>query len=215
MNAERGFFFAHVGWLLVRKHPELVAKAGAIDMSDVQRNPVLAFNKRHYGLLSLVLAMVVPLAVPVWGWHETWLNSFCVAVVLRWVCSLNAIGMLNSVAHWYGSRPFDRHINATQMVPMSLLNGGEAFHNYHHAFPWDYRASDHGYWNTNKMFVDVCERFGLASDLKTVDDAMIGRRVRRTGDGSHEVWGWGDADQTAEERELMVMANRRKGAPGG
>ena len=25
-NSRRGFFFAHIGWLLVRKHPEVIRK---------------------------------------------------------------------------------------------------------------------------------------------------------------------------------------------
>jgi stearoyl-CoA desaturase (delta-9 desaturase) len=34
-NARRGFFFAHVGWLLVRKHPDVIMKGKKIDLSDL------------------------------------------------------------------------------------------------------------------------------------------------------------------------------------
>ncbi|CAG2174032.1 unnamed protein product, partial [Oppiella nova] len=34
-NAKRGFFFAHMGWLMCRKHPEVTIKGKEIDMSDL------------------------------------------------------------------------------------------------------------------------------------------------------------------------------------
>ena len=46
-NAKRGFFFAHVGWLLCRKHPDVRIKGKGIDMSDLQSDPILAFQKKY------------------------------------------------------------------------------------------------------------------------------------------------------------------------
>lgn len=45
-NANRGFFFSHMGWLLVKKHPEVLKKGKQIDMSDIESNPVLVFQKK-------------------------------------------------------------------------------------------------------------------------------------------------------------------------
>lgn len=45
-NLNRGVFFAHVGWLLCRKHPDVIAKGKGIDMSDLERDPILAFQKK-------------------------------------------------------------------------------------------------------------------------------------------------------------------------
>lgn len=45
-NATRGFFFSHVGWLLVRKHPDVKEKGKAIDMSDLEADPFLKFQKK-------------------------------------------------------------------------------------------------------------------------------------------------------------------------
>lgn len=204
VNAARGFFFSHVGWLMVRKHPDVAAKGRIVDMSDLEQNPVLAFNKKYYVPLTIVIAGVLPLVVPVWGWNETWLNSFCLAVTLRWVCSLNAIFLINSAAHKFGPKPYDKNIQPAQNVTVSFLTGGGGFHNYHHSFPWDYKASEHGFLNLTKSFIDACAWLGLAWDLKSVGDEMIKKRAQRTGDGSHEVWGWGDPDQTLEDRKMTT-----------
>lgn len=45
-NASRGFFFSHMGWLLIRKHPEVKAKGKLIDMSDLEKDPVVMFQKK-------------------------------------------------------------------------------------------------------------------------------------------------------------------------
>jgi len=45
-NATRGFFFSHVGWLLVRKHPDVKEKGKAVDMSDLETDPLIRFQKK-------------------------------------------------------------------------------------------------------------------------------------------------------------------------
>jgi stearoyl-CoA desaturase (delta-9 desaturase) len=47
-NSRRGFFFAHMGWLLVRKHPEVKEKGKTVDMSDVWADPIVRFQRRFY-----------------------------------------------------------------------------------------------------------------------------------------------------------------------
>lgn len=43
----RGFFFAHMGWLMVKKHPDVKAKGKGIDMSDLEKDEVVMFQKRY------------------------------------------------------------------------------------------------------------------------------------------------------------------------
>lgn len=43
-NTNRGFFFAHVGWLLRKKHPEMIARSRTLDFSDLIRDPVVKFQ---------------------------------------------------------------------------------------------------------------------------------------------------------------------------
>jgi stearoyl-CoA desaturase (Delta-9 desaturase) len=64
---------------------------------------------------------------------------------------------------------------------------GEGWHNYHHVFPWDYKAAELGGYETNwtTCFLDFFVRLGWAYDMKTVSDEMILKRIQRTGDGTH------------------------------
>lgn len=45
-NSQRGLFFSHMGWLLVRKHQDVKTKGGTIDMSDLKNDPIVMFQKK-------------------------------------------------------------------------------------------------------------------------------------------------------------------------
>ena len=45
-NAKRGFFFAHVGWLLVRKHPDVKEKGKHIDINDLYCDAVCMVQRK-------------------------------------------------------------------------------------------------------------------------------------------------------------------------
>lgn len=81
---------------------------------------------------------------------------------------------------------------------VSFFSVGEGWHNYHHAFPWDYRASELGTpLNLTGCLIDILARFGLVYDRKEASRGIVEQRVRRTGDESHAVYG------TAEGRRAF------------
>lgn len=45
-DSNRGFFFAHVGWLMMNKHPDVVRKGRMLDMSDILSDPVVQFHQK-------------------------------------------------------------------------------------------------------------------------------------------------------------------------
>lgn len=212
VNASRGFFFSHVGWLVSKKHPDVKAKGVAVDMSDLAADKVLSFQHKHYGVLVVFIALILPLVIPVVCWNETWLNSLCIAVMLRWIFSLHTIFLVNSAAHMFGSQPYDKNLNPRENMLVSFLALGEGFHNFHHTFPWDYKVAELGNYSLNltTLFIDVCARLGLAYDLKTVSHEMIEKRVTRTGDGSHNLWGWGDPAQDPLERSEATILHGKQ-----
>ncbi|KAJ8675188.1 hypothetical protein QAD02_010974 [Eretmocerus hayati] len=211
-NAKRGFFFAHVGWLLCRKHPDIKEKGKGIDLSDLYSDPILRFQKKYYLILMPLLCFILPTVIPVYFWDETWKNAFFVPTILRYTVTLNITWLVNSAAHLIGSKPYDRFINPAQNAGVALLALGEGWHNYHHVFPWDYKTAELGdYWqNFTTAFIDFFAKIGWAYDLKTVSTDVVKKRVERTGDGSHDVWGWGDENQTKEEKEGTIITHPSK-----
>lgn len=210
-NATRGFFFAHCGWLLCRKHPEVIAKGKGLDLSDLENDPILHFQRKYYLILMPIACFVLPTVIPVLFWGESVKNAWFVATMFRWTSVLNVTWLVNSAAHLYGNHPYDKHINPSQNKTVAVLAVGEGWHNYHHTFPWDYKTAELGDYSVNltALFIDCMAKIGWAYDLKTVSSDIIQKRVERTGDGSHAVWGWGDKDQSSDERNAASIINQK------
>lgn len=58
-NSNRGWFFAHIGWLLQRKHPKVLEMGNKLDLSDLYQDPVLIFQKRHYWVLAFSFGLIL------------------------------------------------------------------------------------------------------------------------------------------------------------
>nr|AAM28483.2 acyl-CoA desaturase HassLPAQ [Helicoverpa assulta] len=188
-NASRGFFYSHVGWLLVRKHPEVKKRGKELNMSDIYNNPVLRFQKKYAIPFIGAVCFALPTMIPVYFWGETWSNAWHITM-LRYIMNLNVTFLVNSAAHIWGNKPYDAKILPAQNVAVSVATGGEGFHNYHHVYPWDYRAAELGNnsLNLTTKFIDFFAAIGWAYDLKTVSEDMIKQRIKRTGDGT-DLWG--------------------------
>lgn len=104
-----------------------------------------------------------------------------------------------------------RFINPAENRSVSILALGEGWHNYHHTFPWDYKTSELGKYafNFTAAFIDLFSKIGWAYDVKTVSEDMIQKRVQRTGDGTHDIWGWGDKDQPKEDFTEATILHKK------
>jgi stearoyl-CoA desaturase (delta-9 desaturase) len=181
-NAKRGFFFSHMGWLMMKKHPQVIIKGRNIDMSDLRNDPVVMFQKNHYLKMALLCSVILPTAIPVFFWNETPIIAFLVCGALRYVTTLHATWLVNSVAHLWGFRPYDKTINPAENIFVSFFAVGEGFHNYHHTFPYDYSTSEWGFFfNLTTLTLDLLYRFGLVYDRKTVSSEAINRVKKRLG----------------------------------
>lgn len=45
-STTRGYFFAHIGWMLTKRHPEYYEKEALIDGSDLLNDNVVAFQRK-------------------------------------------------------------------------------------------------------------------------------------------------------------------------
>jgi stearoyl-CoA desaturase (delta-9 desaturase) len=195
-DANRGFFFAHIGWLLVRKHPEVIRKGSKIDLSDLKADKLIMFQHQYYLPLALLFCFVIPTAIPMYFWGEAFWASYTVTV-FRYLLILHCTWLVNSAAHFFGGRPYDVNINPSQNRLVSLLAVGEGHHNYHHTFPYDYSASE-WQWalNFTTMFIDIMAFVGMAYGRKSVSKEMLEARMKRTGLGTEK-------KMTGEREEML------------
>ncbi|XP_057658392.1 acyl-CoA Delta-9 desaturase-like [Diorhabda carinulata] len=231
-NASRGFFFSHIGWLMVRKHKDVIEKGKTVYMSDVEADPVIRFQRKYYVLLVTLLTFLLPAHIPWYFWGENYFLAWYTCI-FRYTLSLNFTWLVNSAAHIWGTKPYDKSINPTENKYVAILGFGEGWHNYHHTFPWDYKAAELGDYKMNytTAVLDFMAYIGLVYDRKTASVEMVKKRVDRTGDGSwtngkaeeesraedghhHSyedcVWGWGDKDMKEEEIRDVIEFNNLK-----
>ncbi|XP_074039157.1 acyl-CoA Delta-9 desaturase [Leptinotarsa decemlineata] len=212
-NAKRGFFFSHVGWLVLTPHPNVVEKRKSVDMSDLEADPIVMWQKKLYPPLFLIFNILLPVLIPVHYWNENLWISFWINFTMRFTITLNIAFFVNSVAHMWGQKPYDKNISPVENLAVSLAALGEGWHNYHHVFPWDYKTGELGNaYNPSTTFIDFFAKLGWAYELKSVSKNMILRRAEKTGDGSHpQIWGYGDSDIEEEDKiELKNMAVEKK-----
>ncbi|KAH9361239.1 hypothetical protein HPB48_006801 [Haemaphysalis longicornis] len=133
----------------------------------------------------ITICFVLPALLPWYLWGEPLWNSFVVCSLTRYCLALNMTWLVNSAAHMWGKRPYDRHISPRQNFATILGAHGEGFHNYHHTFPYDYRTSELGCrMNTTTYFIDFFAWLGQVYDRKEVPSDVVQQRMERTGDGS-------------------------------
>jgi len=181
-NAKRGFFFAHMGWLFVKKHPD-VGKAGKeLDFSDLEADGVVMFQKKFNPWLQMYMCFIFPAQIASYFWGENFWNAFYVAGALRYVFVLHCTYCVNSAAHLYGDHPYDTTSFPAENSFVSWCAVGEGWHNWHHKYPFDYAASELGIssqFNPSKLFIDLMASFGLVWGRKRATLAWEMGKERR------------------------------------
>ena len=137
-NAMRGFFFAHMGWLYLKKHPEVIRAGKELDFSDLHEDPVVMFQKKLDPWFALYMCFVFPAQVAVRFWGESFWPAFFVAGGLRYVYVLHCTFLVNSAAHLHGDHPYDVMSYPAENPYVSFFAIGEGWHNWHHKYPFDY-----------------------------------------------------------------------------
>lgn len=175
-SAGRGLWFSHMGWML-RNYP-----SGENDFSnarDLERDPVVMFQHRHYVALTTFMNLGLPLLL---GW---WLGdiigTLLLVGLLRLVLNHHFTFFINSLAHFWGTRPYTEENSARDNPVLAFLTYGEGYHNYHHLFQNDYRNGIRWYhWDPTKWLISLCARVGLARRLQRVPDFRIQRAILDT-----------------------------------
>lgn len=200
-DANRGFFYSHVGWLLVQKPREVVAAGRKLDCSDLLKDPLVMFQKRADPWWNLAWCFAVPAFACVYLFGDTLWNGFLYAGVLRYVYVLHCTWSVNSIVHAFGPSPYDPAERPAESRLVSWLAMGEGWHSWHHAFAFDYAAAELGalqQWNPTKVFLDALSVVGLVWGRKR------GHRM------------WGERKQRMREsaaREGLTMVEKLSGPP--
>ncbi len=161
-SIRRGFWFAHIGWM-VRQYPS--GREDFSNIPDLKRDPLLAFQHRHYVPLVLVINFGMPiLAGLIFG---DVIGMLILAGFMRLVWSHHVTFFINSLAHMWGKRPYTEDNTARDNPVLAVITYGEGYHNFHHLFAHDYRNGVRWWqWDPTKWLIGALSFFGITRRLK-------------------------------------------------
>lgn len=80
----------------------VLEKGKTIDMSDLEKDPVVYYQRKYYMPLALLISVVIPTLIPYYYWSESLANSYFICVAFRLAYTLNITFLVNSAAHMWG-----------------------------------------------------------------------------------------------------------------
>lgn len=151
----RGLGWAHVGWLLCRRHMRTPLEA----VPDLARAPELAWLERYHWLPPLGLAAALYGA----GGAQLLVWGFFVSTVLLYHLTF----AVNSLGHRFGGQRFPGRDQSRNLPWLAWLTLGDGWHNNHHARPaWARHGVGPGELDLTWLALRGLERLGLAWDLR-------------------------------------------------
>lgn len=168
-SINRGFWFAHIGWML-RKY-----ESGEPDFSnanDLLNDKIVMFQHNYYVPIVLTMNIALPLALG-WALGDLW-GVFLLGGLLRLVVSHHVTFFINSLAHMWGTRPYTDENTARDNPVLALVTYGEGYHNYHHIFQYDYRNGVKWWqFDPTKWLILSLSWVGITKNLKRCSEFAI------------------------------------------
>ncbi len=173
-DATRGFWYAHIGWVLRKPDPAIVP----VPVRDLERDPVIRWQHRRYWIIATVMGVGLPVLLG-FACGDPW-GGFIVGGAVRLLLTYHATFSINSFAHMVGSQPYSDKDSSRDSLLTAIISVGEGYHNFHHAFPSDYRNGVMPYqFDPTKWLLAALATVGLARKLKrTPTPAIVRARLR-------------------------------------
>ncbi len=168
-SIKKGFFWAHMGWLVAGKY-----QFHYTNVDDLVRSPLIMHQAKYYVPWAVTAGVITPVVIGSFFGHA--LSAFLLSVCFRVTLVYHSTWCINSVCHMFGNRTYDKDATARDHWLVAILTFGEGYHNFHHRFPSDYRNGVRWYhWDPSKWMIAVMEKVGLVRDLMRVPEASITR----------------------------------------
>jgi len=170
-SVTRGFFWAHMGWVMVQEGEEVVEK-----VEDLQADPILAWQARNIFKIGFLSGVVFPGFLGLWllgGWVG-FMGGLIWGGFLRLVLVHHGTFLINSGAHYWGSQPYSTKNTSRDFPPLSWVTFGEGYHNFHHTFQADYRNGHKWFhWDPSKWWITLFSIIGMTKALHKVPQWTI------------------------------------------
>ncbi|MCL4146891.1 UNVERIFIED_CONTAM: hypothetical protein GTU68_014432 [Idotea baltica] len=171
-NINRGFWWAHIGWVFF-----MDPKGSDVnEAKDLMSDRLIMFQHNYYFRFGAVIAYVIPTLLGcIWGDP---LGAFILCGSTRLILQYHFTFAINSYTHMFGRQPYSLDNSARDSFGAALLTMGEGYHNFHHRFQTDYRNGIRWYhYDPTKWFVWALSKVGLTSNLRVTAKSKIERAL--------------------------------------
>ena len=170
-DISKGFWHAHIGWILFKLHPEPPYD----NVNDLRKDSLVQWQDRYYVAIAVGFGFVLPALLGYWhGGAAGALGGFLLAGVARVVAVQHMTFFINSLCHTVGNQPYSNKCSARDSWFMAIFTFGEGYHNYHHEFQHDYRNGVKWWqWDPTKWTIWTLEKLHMVEGLRRVPEDKI------------------------------------------
>jgi len=170
-NISKGFFHAHIGWMLHKSEIPTTFEG----VKDLQQDTLIRFQHRYYLPIAIGICFLLPAFIGwLWGGWSVALGGFLIAGVARVVFVNHMTFLINSLSHTWGRQTYSNRCTARDNAVLAWLTFGEGYHNFHHAFQYDYRNGVKAWhFDPTKWCIWLLHKVALAKRLRRVSPEKI------------------------------------------
>jgi stearoyl-CoA desaturase (delta-9 desaturase) len=170
-DISKGFWHAHIGWILFKLNPEPPYD----NVADLRKDKLVMWQDRYYVTIAVTAGFVAPALL---GYlHSGWvgaLGGFLLGGVARVTAVQHMTFFINSLCHTVGTQPYSNKCSARDSWVMAIFTFGEGYHNYHHEFQHDYRNGVKWWqWDPTKWSIWTLEKLHLVKGLRRVPEEKV------------------------------------------
>ena len=181
-----GFLWSHMGWMLVGEGS--YKSINRVTMLKLGSNKILRWQLKYYWQIAAVMNTIVPAFVGfVFGGTALAAYTGFLFIGLGRALQQQATFFVNSLCHFVGTQ---KYTNGTSrdIWWLAIMLLGENWHNFHHAFPSDYRNGAKWYQaDVHKWLIYLMSKCGLAWGLKRTAKVRVDAKITQTMDQLIEI----------------------------
>lgn len=203
-NKFKGFLWSHIGWMLFSSNIKSIDRAV---IQRLGRNKLLVWQLKYYWYLVFCMHIIIPVTI-----GYVFLGNNPHGMITSWLFlnlgrafQQQMTFCVNSICHLYGSHKYSTGTEGDigWLAPFLL---GENWHNFHHAFPKDYRNGVKWYhFDVHKWIIFCMEKFKLAWDLNRTEMVRIKAKIEDTANNSQQAKErWNSLLQKCDELKIKL-----------
>lgn len=184
-SIKKGFLWAHIISFTNKKSPEYLKEYDKVRLelrecrstdkfgNKLIDNYLLDFEENYYYPLVILTGFIIPTHTCYLIYNDNYFSCL-ISVIITIILTWHSTWSVNSLAHLVGTKPYLTEHTSVNNYFVSLITSGEGYHNYHHAYPKDYKASlNLRCYNPTGWFIYILHKFNLAYNLSESENIII------------------------------------------